>query len=1170
MKQVPARHSLPRVISLSICFGLHAGGALAASVELQGNYLWTGVSDAGTLGMGDHNPPGIRHDPAGTGTFPGAPDDYLTPGTPWEMFGITTTLSGVSTNYANNNSGYLSPMIVGSVTDYSGLAYSGATYDQRAVWSGQVTDLFSVTLDYHFNLDDEIIWIDTVLTALADLDNVEFLRAIDPDAGGSYSYNQRGLVDFGISESDFVTASGPTGLTMAMYSNTAYTHNTGISSGWSPLPDTYLSGTDDGDGDYTVGIGFDLGSLLSGESITFNYAYVFGDVSSAEGVARLVEQVTGGAPIPTTTITDGAPVDLEGGELRLDEFRRELENNLALGTQGGTINTPADVLTVSGGIGGSGSLSKIGGGTLSLRGDNTFSGGLIISEGTVDADAAARVGTGAIELRGGAFSASESFALSNSIEIRPENGGVQVAAGRSLVLAGDIGGSGALTKSGTGTMTLSGTNTFSGGLNIEAGGVLASAADQLGSGGVLLNGGSLGVTESFALNRAVAIGARNGGIAVAEDRSLDLAGDINGGGRLVKSGAGVLRLSGDNGFNGLELAEGVVEVGRDTALGRAGAAMSLSGGDLRVTASTASARAVRLGNGSAVIVDQGASWDVDGAFSGDSCLVKRGAGRLNLRSDSANAVGACVEQGVLAINASFGGNVLVESSGSLRGAGAVTGTLLVQGRLAPGNSPGTLSVDGDVMLAPDSVSQFDIDGYGTDSGAGSYSRLLVSGSVSLDGSIEPILRGISGDAGNTFVPRLGDSFRVIEAGGGVSGSYDAVTQPGDGLADGLQFEAIYFGNAVDLRVTAASYATYLAPQARRNALAAATVIDAVRAQTVAERNEGQNELIQIATAQNADTIGGLMESLAGDIHALSPLMAHEQNYAMASRLRGKSRQIAPVREGATEGASIWTDALYEERDWDGGSRSSDADVDLDGYLVGVDLPVGSGGVGLAAGTVSSRVSADHGQRSDIDGVSIYLYGWQRFGDWQLAGYVGHHDQELDTERRVSASGDRLSGSAELRGYGAGLSLEREFAFDGFSIAPMLSYQTVRLRGDDFLEAGNVAYALAVNDESTRTARTELALALRSPGYTSGSGLINYEIAPKYGMRDGAVIHAEVGLQGQAMHLSSPALKRDYFGLSTALRLTPAPRLRIHLQGDLEQQGGDEAVHRISATLSYLF
>src|SRR5690606_39181044 len=98
--------------------------------------------------------------------------------------------------------------------------------------------------------------------------------------------------------------------------------------------------------------------------------------------------------------------------------------------------------------------------------------------------------------------------------------------------------------------------------------------------------------------------------------------------------------------------------------------------------------------------------------------------------------------------------VLVATAGNLRGAGAVTGALLVQGRLAPGNSPGTLSVDGNVVLAPGSVSQFDIDGYGTDSGAGNYSRLLVSGSVALDGSVEPTLRAISGDASNTFEPRL--------------------------------------------------------------------------------------------------------------------------------------------------------------------------------------------------------------------------------------------------------------------------------------------------------------------------------------------------------------------------------------------------------------------------------
>jgi len=65
------------------------------------------------------------------------------------------------------------------------------------------------------------------------------------------------------------------GWTIGLYSNSPLTHNTGIVS--SIDPDDYLSGTNWGNGGYTIGIAFDLGDLNKGETVTFSYAYVLGE-----------------------------------------------------------------------------------------------------------------------------------------------------------------------------------------------------------------------------------------------------------------------------------------------------------------------------------------------------------------------------------------------------------------------------------------------------------------------------------------------------------------------------------------------------------------------------------------------------------------------------------------------------------------------------------------------------------------------------------------------------------------------------------------------------------------------------------------------------------------------------------------------------------------------------
>jgi autotransporter-associated beta strand protein len=62
--------------------------------------------------------------------------------------------------------------------------------------------------------------------------------------------------------------------------------------------------------------------------------------------------------------------------------------------------------------------------------------------------------------------------------------------------AGVIGGTGGLVKQGTGVQTLTGANTFSGGVNLAAGGLVLGNAGALGSGALTVSGnGSLDATQ---------------------------------------------------------------------------------------------------------------------------------------------------------------------------------------------------------------------------------------------------------------------------------------------------------------------------------------------------------------------------------------------------------------------------------------------------------------------------------------------------------------------------------------------------------------------------------------------------------------------------------------------------------------------------------------------------
>lgn len=255
---------------LFLLFILSPAIVFAAPVVIQNNYVKTAVSDNGTLGYGSSTSPGLLHDPTGSGSF--GIDDYLTPGSPWEIFSVKTSQTG---NLTNNNTGST------AITKSSLINNSVAGGVQDVIWTGYYGSSFEISHHYFFDTPDERIDITTTITALEDLTSLSFLRAIDPDPDvnthGVYeTINGRGYGS--ISANDWVHSQGAhTGLTLGLYSNSNISHNTGVSAPWSSDPSDYLLGTNDGNGDYTTGLAFDIGNLYSGSSVELNYSYVMGE-----------------------------------------------------------------------------------------------------------------------------------------------------------------------------------------------------------------------------------------------------------------------------------------------------------------------------------------------------------------------------------------------------------------------------------------------------------------------------------------------------------------------------------------------------------------------------------------------------------------------------------------------------------------------------------------------------------------------------------------------------------------------------------------------------------------------------------------------------------------------------------------------------------------------------
>ncbi|GCL63442.1 autotransporter-associated beta strand repeat-containing protein [Pseudaquabacterium pictum] len=560
-------------------------------------------------------------------------------------------------------------------------------------------------------------------------------------------------------------------------------------------------------GTVAIDTGVTLTNGIAGEVVDTSFA------GSITGAGRLTQQGSGSLTLSGsndftggTTLTAGILV-LSGGSALANAGAVQVGTGATLQLAGsetvgtlsgsGTVALGSHTLTTgtganssfSGnivGTGSTGSLVKQGGGRLTLGGSNQIGGGTRVAAGrlTLGSDGALADGA-AVQVDSGAtlqLQVDETLATlsgTGTVDLGSRRLTLDSAAANSF--GGRIDGSGSLQLQGGGSLLLSGRNGYTGGTTVLAGTLRLAGSEALADTGTL----HLATGSTLALDARETVGTLSGAGAVAlgshaltvrATADASFIGNIGGGGSLVKEGAALLSLGGNNTqLGGTTVAGGALQVDSNARLGAATAPLVLDGGTLRAgdfqTLDLGSARPVVIGSsGGTLETAFGATLTVAGAVSGSGSLAKQGSGTLRLQGNNSSFTGSLALQG--GVLRASGGQALpdagtvslanfstlavdaTETLGQLSGNGTVvlaTGSLLRLGTAADGRFDG--SIGGDGGLVKQGAGTLTLGGINTQSGRTEVLQGTLA--VASDASLGSSLAGLRLDGGRLRLTAAG-------------------------------------------------------------------------------------------------------------------------------------------------------------------------------------------------------------------------------------------------------------------------------------------------------------------------------------------------------------------------------------------------------------------------------
>ncbi|CAN7599092.1 autotransporter domain-containing protein [Phyllobacterium sp. LjRoot231] len=539
------------------------------------------------------------------------------------------------------------------------------------------------------------------------------------------------------------------------------------------------------------------------------------------------------------------------------------------------------------------------------------------------------------------------------------------------------------------------------------------------------------------------------------------------------------------------------------------------------------------------------------------------SGKTILTGDSSSFTGtaAVSANSDLAVDGVLGGSIDVLRGGFLGGVGVVGSTTIeADGTLAPGNSIGTIHVNGDLTFKPGAIYSVEVDPFGNND------KTAIAGAATLTGASVNVIAS-AGD----WKPET--RYTILSATGGLNGTaFQSVSSNFQFLDPTLGYDA----NNVTLTLTRNDLgfsSLGKTPNQKR----------ALKAIEGLAKSDTGNPLVQRMLGLDKATAPITIAQLPGEIHAsLIGALLDDSRFideTVTNRLRSAFDVVAaapfPVLAYGPDGAEEQPATTDRFAVWGQGfgswatKKDNDSVPGIDrstgGFLIGGDAAiVDNTRLGVVAGY--SHTSLDEtglDATASVDSVHLGLYGGAEFGAVNLRSGAAYTWHDISTERLVQFTGTQENLGAD---YNAGTA--QVFAELGYKtklasveLEPFTNLAYANLHTDAFTENGGTAAlsGAAMSNDMTSSTLGLHALTAWSLGSADATlrGTIGWRHA--YGDTTPATLLAFAG--SDAFDVSGLPIARNTALLEVGfgVELTPGMTFDLSYRGEVASKVQDHGL-----------